>query len=322
MPKITNYQLYPVPPRWLFLKLECDNGVIGWGEPIIEGRTLTVKAATTELIEKYLLGQEVSSINKIWQVLYKGGFYRGGPVLMSALSGIDQALWDIKGKMLNTPVYNLLGGKVREKIRVYRWVGGDETDPQLAIEEAKKCIEQGFSALKMNVAGKLEFIETPTKLREVVDKLVMVREAVGNNFHIAIDFHGRVSPTMALKLVKMLEEVEPLFVEEPLPPGYIHELQGIRTQTKIPIALGERLFNRWDFRPYLENRLVDILQPDVSHAGGISECMRISSYAETYGGLMAYHCPLGPIALASALQLATTNYNFVLVWVSKWMKIL
>ncbi|HEW91721.1 MAG TPA: galactonate dehydratase [Thermotogaceae bacterium] len=312
MPKVVNYNLYLVPPRWLFLKLECDNGLEGWGEPVVEGRALTVKAATAELIEKYLLGQEVSNINKLWQILYKGGFYRGGPILMSALSGIDQALWDIKGKMLNVPIYELLGGKVRNKIKVYRWVGGDELDPQVAIEGAKKGIEQGFRALKMNVAGKLEFIETPSKLRKVVEKIAKVREALGWDFHIAVDFHGRVSPSLAPKLSEMLEEVEPLFIEEPVPPEYISELKKVRLRTNIPIAFGERLFNRWDFRPYLEEGLVDILQPDLSHAGGITECMKISNYAEIHGVLMAYHCPLGPIAFASSLQLATVNHNFLI----------
>lgn len=312
MPKVINYKLYPVPPRWMFLKLECDNGLKGWGEPVLEGRIPTLRAATSELIEKYLLGKEVAEINKLWQILNKGGFYRNGPVLMSALSGIDQALWDIKGKMLNAPVYELLGGKVRDKVKVYRWVGGDEPDPEIAIEEAKKGIEQGFRALKMNVAGKFEFIETSERLKKIVKKIEKVREAVGWDFHIAVDFHGRVSPVLAPKLAKMLEEVEPLFIEEPVPPGYIFEIRKIRKHTNIPIALGERLFNRWDFRPYLENGLVDVLQPDISHAGGITECMKISAYAETYGGLMAYHCPLGPIALATAINLATVNYNFLI----------
>ncbi|MDI3473212.1 MAG: galactonate dehydratase [Thermotogaceae bacterium] len=312
MPKIVSYNLYPVPPRWMFLKLECDNGLTGWGEPVLEGRIPTLRAATSELIEKYLLGKDVSEINKLWQILHKGGFYRNGPVLMSALSGIDQALWDIKGKILNAPVYELLGGKVRDKIKVYRWVGGDEPDPETAVAGAKKGIEQGFKALKMNVAGKLEFVETPEKLKEVVKKIEKVREAVGWNFQIAIDFHGRVSPALAPKLAKMLEDIDPLFIEEPVPPGYIWEIKKIRAHTTIPIALGERLFNRWDFRPYLENGLVDILQPDISHAGGITECMKISTYAETYGGLMAYHCPLGPIALATAINLATVNYNFLI----------
>jgi galactonate dehydratase len=296
----------------MFLKLECDNGLTGWGEPVLEGRIPTLRAATSELIEKYLLGKDVSEINKLWQILHKGGFYRNGPVLMSALSGIDQALWDIKGKILNAPVYELLGGKVRDKIKVYRWVGGDEPDPETAVAGAKKGIEQGFKALKMNVAGKLEFVETPEKLKEVVKKIEKVREAVGWNFQIAIDFHGRVSPALAPKLAKMLEDIDPLFIEEPVPPGYIWEIKKIRAHTTIPIALGERLFNRWDFRPYLENGLVDILQPDISHAGGITECMKISTYAETYGGLMAYHCPLGPIALATAINLATVNYNFLI----------
>jgi len=310
MHKIKSFQLYSVPPRWLFLKLETEDGLTGWGEPIVEGRARTVACAVKELMEKYVINRDFNEIEDIWNVLYRGGFYRGGSILMSALSGIDQALWDLKGKSLGVPVYELLGGSCRSKVRVYRWIGGDQ--PNKVTDEAKKCLNKGFTAVKMNISGKLKFIESAKHVAEIIERVQLLRETIGNENDIAIDFHGRVSPTFAPILIKKLEAFSPLFIEEPVLPGYTGSLRLVKNKTFSPIALGERLYSRWDFKPYLENNLVDVVQPDVSHAGGITECKKIASYAEIYGAHVAIHCPLGPIALAASLQLAFSIYNYLI----------
>lgn len=308
--KIARYDLFMVPPRWLFLRLETEDGLVGWGEPVVEGRVRTVAAAVTELMDKYVVKLDVARIEDVWQVLYRGGFYRGGPILMSALAGIDQALWDIKGKSLGVPIYELLGGACRERIRVYRWVGGDE--PEEAAEEATALVKQGFTALKMNVAGKLKPVESIRKIFEVVERVAQVREAVGEGVDLALDFHGRVSPTLALQLVRALEPYSPFFFEEPVQPPLLERLAQLKAATCVPLAFGERLYTRWDFRPYLEAGVVDVVQPDLSHAGGITECRKIATLAETYGALVAFHCPLGPIALAASIQVAAVTHNFLI----------
>ncbi|MCD6558618.1 MAG: galactonate dehydratase [Palaeococcus sp.] len=308
--KLASYRTFIVPPRWLFLKVETKEGLVGWGEPILEGRARTVAAAVAELMDKYVMKMDVSNVEDVWQVLYRGGFYRGGPILMSALAGIDQALWDIKGKSVGVPVYKLLGGSCRDKVRVYRWVGGDS--PSEVAEEAVNQIKAGFTALKMNVAGRLRTIESAQKVREVVTRFARVREAVGEDVDLAIDFHGRVSPSLTPQLARALEPYSPLFIEEPMLPLLHKRLTQLKTITSIPLAFGERLYSRWDFRSFLEAGLLDVAQPDLSHAGGITECKKIVSLAETYGTQVAFHCPLGPIALAACIQVAATAPNFLI----------
>lgn len=308
--RISKYELFVVPPRWLFLKLETDEGLVGWGEPILEGRTSTVKAAVKELMDKYVLGADIHRILDLWQVLYRGGFYRGGPVLMSALAGIDQALWDLKGKALGVPIYAFLGGPCRDKIRVYRWVGGD--DPDEVTEEARREVEKGFTALKVNVAGRLRLLESSDTVKTIIHRIFKLREAIGEKVDLILDFHGRVSPQLALQLAKALEDVRPFFCEEPIVPPDEKLLSYLKTVTCVPIAFGERLYTRWDFRPFFEARVMDVAQPDLSHAGGITECLRISILAETFGALVAFHCPLGPIALAASLQVAAIIPNFLI----------
>lgn len=308
--RICHYELFPVPPRWLFLKVETDEGLTGWGEPILEGRIQTVKAAVRELMTKYVIGADVSKISDLWQVLYRGGFYRGGPVLMSALSGIDQALWDLKGRLLGVPVYELLGGACRDKVRVYGWVGGDE--PEEIAEEARRQVLKGFTALKMNVAGRLDPLPRPATVKKIVQRIHRVREEVGEDVDLALDFHGRVSPQLAFILARHLEAVHPLFYEEPIVPHSVTLLSRLKSFTSVPLAFGERLYSRWDFLPFLEAGVVDIVQPDLSHAGGITECFRISALAEVHGALVAFHCPLGPVALASSLQIAAVIPNFLI----------
>lgn len=304
--KITKFETFIVPPRWLFLKIETDEGIVGWGEPVVEGRAATVKAAVEELSE-YLIGKDPLRIEDHWQTMYRSGFYRGGPVLMSAISGIDQALWDIKGKYHNAPVYELMGGACRDSVRVYSWIGGDR--PSEVGKAAKEAVEAGFTAVKMNGTEELQYIDSYQKIDEAVERIAAVREAVGDYIGIGIDFHGRVHKPMAKILAKELEQFRPMFIEEPVLPENNEALREIARATNIPIATGERMFSKWDFKKLLEDGYVDIIQPDLSHAGGITECKKIFAMAEAYDVAVAPHCPLGPIALASCLQVDATSHN-------------
>jgi galactonate dehydratase len=298
--KIIDIELFKLPPRWLFLKITTEDGIEGWGEPEVEGRADTVYAAVKEMSE-YIIGKDASMIEDIWQLLYRGGFYRGGPVLMSAISGIDQALWDIKGKLLGVPIYDLLGGAVREKMQVYSWVGGDKVVN--VAENAKTRLSQGFKAIKMNASANVPWIiESPDKIREIIDNIASVREAVGFQMGIGIDFHGRIHKGTAKVLMRELEPLKPMFIEEPVLPENYDAFRALSQYTTIPIATGERCFSRWDFKTFFEQGSIDIVQPDLSHAGGISEVKRIAGMAESYDMVLAPHCPLGPISLAAALQ--------------------
>ncbi len=292
---IREIELFTVPPRWLFLKITSDDGISGWGEPIVEGRAATTKTAVEELSE-YLVGKNANQIEDIWQVLY-----RGGPVLTSAISGIDQALWDMKGKRLGVPVYELLGGAVRDKMRVYAWIGGDR--PGEIAAAALRQRDAGYTAIKMNATGEMEWIDSYRKVQEAVERLGALRDAVGFDLDVGIDFHGRVHKGMSKVLAKALEPFRPMFYEEPVPPGHNETLRDLAHHTDVPIATGERLYTRWDFKALLQDGYADIIQPDLSHAGGIWEGRKIAAMAEAYDVAVAPHCPLGPIALAASLQL-------------------
>ncbi|OGX86641.1 galactonate dehydratase [Hymenobacter lapidarius] len=304
--KITRFTLYQVPPRWLFLKLETDAGLVGWGEPVIEGKAATVAAAVAELMEN-LIGKNPLNIEDHWQVMYRGGFYRGGPILMSAIAGIDQALWDIKGKYHNAPIHQLLGGRVREKMRVYSWIGGDR--PHEVGQAAADMVAKGFTAVKMNATDEMEYIDSYVKIDAALARIAAVREAGGPGLGIGIDFHGRVHKPMAKVLAKELEPYRPMFIEEPVLSQNNEALREIARHTSIPIATGERMFSRWDFKQLLIDGYADIIQPDLSHAGGITECKKIISMAEAFDVAAAPHCPLGPIALAACLQVDATCHN-------------
>lgn len=304
--KITDMKLYKVPPRWLFLKVETDEGITGWGEPVIEGRADTVRTAVEEC-KGYLLGKNPMAIEDHWQVMYRSGFYRGGPEVMSAISGIDQALWDIKGKYYNAPVYDLLGGACRDKLQVYRWIGGDRPDD--IKNEALEAVAQGYSAIKMNATEELHYIDKFPKIQAVCDRIAAIRDAVGHKLAIAVDFHGRVHKPMAKVLAKELDQFQLMFIEEPVLSQNNEALREVARYTSTPIATGERMFSRWEFKNLLEDGYVDILQPDLSHAGGVSECKKIAAMAEAYDVAVAPHCPLGPIALGACIQLDTCTPN-------------
>ncbi|MER7399372.1 galactonate dehydratase [Streptomyces sp. NPDC000151] len=310
--RIARVETFLVPPRWHFVRVETEDGVVGWGEPVVEGRAEPVRAAVGVLAE-YLVGRDASRIEDHWQVLTKGGFYRGGPVLSSAVAGLDQALWDIKGKTYGVPVYELLGGAVRERVRAYAWVGGDE--PAEVRDAVSAQVAAGFTAVKMNGCGRLTPVATRAEVRDCLRRAEAAREVLGDERDFGLDFHGRVSPANARRLLPLLAEYAPMFVEEPVLGEYAHEgtLAGLVNApgSGIPIALGERLYSRREFLEPLRAG-VAIVQPDVSHAGGISELRRIAALAETYGAQLAPHCPLGPVALAACLQLAFTTPNFLI----------
>lgn len=304
--KITRLITYRLPPRWMFLKIETDEGVAGWGEPVIEGRARTVEAAVHELSD-YLVGQDPRRINDLWQTLYRGGFYRGGPILMSAIASIDQALWDIKGKVLGVPVYELLGGLVRDRMRTYSRVGGDR--PADVIAGMKALQAGGFDHFKLNGCEEMGIIDSARAVDAAVARVAEIRAAFGNTVEFGLDFHGRVSAPMAKALIRALGPYRPLFIEEPVLAEQAESYARLAAQTHLPIAAGERMFSRFEFKRVLEAGGLAILQPDLSHAGGITECLKIDGMAEAYDVAPAPHCPLGPIALAACLHIDFGSWN-------------
>jgi len=306
--KIDRIDTFLVPPRWLFCRIATDEGLVGWGEPVVEGRAEVVRAAVDVLAE-YLVGEDPLRIEHHWQVLTKGGFYRGGPVLSSAVAGIDQALWDIAGQAYGAPVHALLGGPVRDRIRVYAWVGGDE--PAELAEAVAAHVEAGMTAVKMNASGRLPAVPTLSDVDGIVRRLATVRDVLGPDRDVALDLHGRASLPAARAILPAVADLHPMLVEEPLVPEYGHRLADLVAISPVPLATGERLYGRSDFLPVLQAGIA-VVQPDVSHAGGISEVRRIASLAETFGALLAPHCPLGPISLAASLQVALATPNFLI----------
>jgi len=307
--KITKLKTIMVKPKTMFLKMYTDEGIVGYGEPILEGHAHVVAAAVKEF-EKYLLGEDPRRITHHWQAMYRGGFYRGGPIIMSAISGIEQAMWDILGKYLNVPVYLLLGGHCRDKVRVYSHIHGKT--PKEYAEDAVHKVSLGYTALKFGLPYPLEIIDNKEYIDKCASIMAAVREAVDSNIDIAIDFHGRLGPGMAKVLIKEFEPFNPFFIEEPCLPENVDSLVDIARSTYVPIATGERLYTKWGFRKVLEKQAAFILQPDVSHAGGIMEVRNIAAMAEVYYAGMAPHCPLGPIALASCIQVDAAIPNFLI----------
>lgn len=307
--KIAQIHTYLVRPRWEFVEIITDDGCTGWGEPVLEGHASTVQACVREM-ESYLIGADPRRIEDLWSTIYRAGFYRGGGVMMSALSGIDQALWDIKGKLYGVPVYELLGGACRDRMRVYSWVGGDRPHDVGAAAKEKK--DEGFTAVKMNATEELQYLDSYDKIDAVLERVAAVRESCGKYFGIAVDFHGRVHKPMAKVLAKKLEEFDPMFLEEPVLCENMEDFPEIASACNIPIATGERLFSKWDFKRLLTTGGVDIVQPDLSHAGGITEVKKIGAMAEAYDVALAPHCPLGPIALAACLNVDAVCHNAVI----------
>ncbi|WP_284734413.1 galactonate dehydratase [Sphingosinicella terrae] len=305
MTKIARIETFLVPPRWLFVRVEADDGTFGWGEASLEGHAEAVAGAFEAFRDRFI-GADPMRIEDIWQVAYRGGFYRGGPVLMSALAGLDQALWDLKGRTYGLPAWQMLGGRVRDRIRAYAWIGGDRPDDIAAAAKARR--EQGFSAVKMNATAEIDYLVAP-KLNDVEER---VKAAQAEGMDVGLDFHGRVHRPMAKQLARLLEPLGLLFIEEPILSENPEGLLQLANLVSTPIAVGERLYSRWDFKPFLASGAVDIIQPDLSHAGGLTECRKIAAMAECFDVAVAPHCPLGPLALAACLQLAATSPNVII----------
>ncbi len=304
--KITALKTWIVPPRWLFLKIETDAGLVGWGEPVLEGHAATLAAAVHEL-EDMLIGRDPRRIEDIWQMIYRNGCYRGGPVLMSALSGVDMALWDIRGRDLGVPVHALLGGPVRDRVRTYRWTGGDR--PADLIEGVRAVQAQGYGAVKFNICAELQIVDRVAKVDAILSALFDLRAAVGTEMDLAFDFHGRVHAPMAGILLREMEPLRPMFVEDAVVSAMVETMADLQRATSIPLCIGERLHSRYDFKRVFETRAARVINPDTAHAGGISEMVRIGHWAEAYDVALAPHCPIGPIALAASLQVDAVCHN-------------
>lgn len=306
MTTIGRVETFLVPPRWLFVRIESESGIVGWGEATCEGSSETVRTAVHQLGE-FLVGRDALRIEDHWQVMTKGSFYRGGPILASAVSGIDQALWDIAGKRYGAPVHQLLGGPVRDRIRVYGWVGGDEPDE--VGDQISARLAEGLTAVKMNASGRMSPLATVAELDRVVRRVSAAREVLGDERDVAVDFHGRFTLANARRIAPLLEPYRPLFLEEPVIPENSHLIGEFVRCTTTPVSTGERLYSRQEFLPVLRAGIA-VAQPDLSHAGGITEVRKIAALAEVYDVQLAPHCPLGPLALAACLQVgfATPNY--------------
>lgn len=302
--RITKLETYLVKPRWLFLKVHTDVGLVGLGEPLVEGRARTVATAIEELAPQ-LIGQDPRNVIHHWQAIYRHAFYRGGPILTSALSGVEQALWDIKGKFLGAPVYELLGGPTRDRVRVYAHA---RTPDQVKLRKG-----EGFTAFKTGIKNSTQsgIVASPQFIEEAAEEFAALRAVAGKDVDIGIDFHGAITPQNAKLLIKALEPLQPMFIEEPIQCQDVEGMAEIARGTHLPIATGERLFTKWAFRDVLEKRAATILQPDLCHAGGIFEVRLIAGMAEAYYAAIAPHNPLGPISLASGLQLAASIPNFL-----------
>jgi galactonate dehydratase len=270
----------------------------------------------------HIMGRDPMQIERHWQRMMKGGFYRGGSILNSAVAGIDQALWDITGKKLGVPVHQLLGGAVRDRVKIYGHVGAKverdkfgkiplKEELKVVSENVQKQLSRGLKAIKFTPADSLEHIDTATELKNIVKRVETVRELVGDEIDICLDFHGRFSMAMSRRVFPLLEPYNLMFIEEPVLPEYTDHFGLVVQSTSIPIATGERLFSRGEFKDVLRSGIA-VAQPDLSHAAGISETRRIAAMAETYNVDIAPHCPLGPIALAACLQIDFATPNFLI----------
>jgi galactonate dehydratase len=306
-----------VAPRWGLLRVVTSDGVEGFGEFTVEGWLGISEAAVKELSENHFLGKPAHELKRLVRGAYDQSFYHGGPHYMSALGGIEIALWDIAGKTARQPVYQLLGGAIREKVKVYRWAGGNNNEPSAAAEEAARVVGEGARAIKMNACPPLAAVDTYGGIRAAVARAKAVRDAVGPEVDIAFDFHGRANVPMARKLARELEFCNPLFYEEPVRPDYNRWLPEIAAVTHVPIATGERMFTVPEFSDVVAAKGAHILQPDVVHVGGISNTLEVAALAEANGIAVAPHCPLSPIAFLACLHVVVTSRAG---WILEWSK--
>ena len=313
--KIAKIEQFFPRQRMRLVKITTDNGLVGWGETTLEGKPKSTMGAVEELAD-YLIGKDPLRIEHHWQHIYRSAFFRGGNVLMSALSGLDQALWDISGKHYGVPVYKLLGGAVRDRVRVYaHWGIRDLSDEgKLKAKERLDWLVKkgGYTAFKSGPAGKWRAHEPPAVIDNFVQCAYLMREWVGPEVELAFDFHGKMTPALAIEVCHELKGMRPMFVEEPVPQDNIDALKLVSDHVPFPIATGERLLSRWEFRHVLEKQAAAYIQPDGSHAGGISELKRIANMAEVYYIHIMPHCAIGPVALSACLHVDAVVPNFLI----------
>jgi galactonate dehydratase len=307
--RIDDIQTFLVPPRWILVRVATDDGAAGWGEAIVPKRAQAVVGAVADLAANFT-GADPGRIEDLWQRARRDGFFRGGPVLATGAAAIEHALWDLKGQRYGLPVYEFLGGPVRETVPLYAWIAGDR--PGDVVADARARVEQGFTAVKMNATEELDYLDDHRKVDAVIERVAALRDTFGPALRVAVDFHGRVHRAMAKALLAELDQFSLMWVEEPLGPGYEDALPEIaRVASRTPIATGERLVSRWEFKQVLESRAVDILQPDVSLTG-LFELEKICRMAEAYDVAIAPHCPNGPVSLAASLQVGLCAGNVVI----------
>lgn len=317
--RVTDYEVYEVPPRWLLLKIETSNGLIGWGDPTEFHHPEAVIGAVECLMDRFVVGNSPLRVEDIWNQMYRLDHYREGPILMSAIGGIDTALWDIKGQSFGAPIYDLLGGRTRDKIRTYQHIrrhrhSEEENDrPEDLAEDAKNQVDKGFSILKMTPTESFLRLDAPEAVSEAHERFSAIREAVGDEIQIGLDFHGRMSKAVAKQIVTELEEYNPMFYEEPLSPEQVTEFNAVSDSTTVPIAAGERIYSRWGFRRYLEDLSLDIIQPDPSHAGGVTEVKKIMDMGEAYDVEFIPHTPYSPINFAAGMQVIALSKTAVAI---------
>ena len=311
--KIDKIEQFSPLPRVRLVKVSTDSGLVGWGETTLEGKPQSTSAAVAELAE-YFIGKDPLRIEHHWQHVYRAAFFRAGSVLMSALSGIDQALWDIAGKHFGVPAYQLLGGAVRDRIRVYAHWGISSTSDE-ALSSARErldiLLKSGYTAFKSGPPGKWRGHEPPAVIDAWVECAYLMREWVGPEVELGFDFHGKMTPGLAIEICHQLKGMRPLFVEEPVPQENVDALKQVSDHVTFPIATGERLLSRWEFRQVFEKQAVAYIQPDGSHAGGISELKKIANMAEVYYIHIMPHCAIGPVALAACMQVDAVVPNFL-----------
>jgi galactonate dehydratase len=320
--KITNIKTLVVNARmrnWVLVKVETDQpGLYGWGEATLEWQTKSVVGGVEDL-SVLLMGQDPLRVEHLWQTMHRQYFWRGGITKFSAMSGIDQALWDIKGKEAGKPVHELLGGAVRASLRLYDHLGGGTLEgmyktmePAEFADRIQHSVGKGFTAVKAMPIPVAELIESPAVLKHSARCVEAMRKAVGDNVDIMIDLHARTTPAAALQFGRMLADYNLYWYEEPCWPEHVDALVEVARQLPFPIATGERLVGRWGFRELLEKRACSIVQPDVSHCGGISETRRIAALAETYMISVACHNPQGPVSTAASIQVAFAIPNYLI----------
>ncbi|MBG9985025.1 galactonate dehydratase [Aerococcaceae bacterium DSM 111022] len=303
--KITGFEVFEVEPRWIFIRIDTDEGISGWGEMISGTKTRAVVAGAKEMAKR-IIDRNPFEIERIYIDLFRT-FFRSGPINTTIVSGIEMALWDIKGKYFGVPVYELLGGAVRDKIKVYSWIGGDR--PEDVAAEAQDRFDRGFTAVKMNATEELHYIDSYKKIDAVVQRVASIRERLGYDMEIGVDFHGRVHKPMAKVLAKELEQFKPMFLEEVVLPENEEAFKEIAQHVATPLATGERLNSRWDFKNIFKEGVIDVIQPDVALVGGILETRKIAAMAEMHDMAVAPHAPYGPIALAATLQVDASTPN-------------